>query len=268
MGSIWRKMYVCLIWITWVHLLLENVSSSKQICSFCLSHIWTNDLMSKCCHIMYCQLSMTPSFVSFFQVTLLELTNDIHVPPQNKIEKQDIFLKHYASGSYGVENKVLSIKAIELGTVWKDLFIGVLMPIWNMKSESVMIQRLCQRLTKNWGTNGYGKTVVWFIGIKIQNQIDIPRLNHKTTIQYCILYFDHPPTQQWWTDCQLSLGNVNDDLEKCFLSIIRGSQHGADMLGPLSTVLERSTGLCGGGAVVLALEGLYNLCEAEVSHVR
>ena len=47
--------------------------------------------------------------------------------------------------------------------------------------------------------------------------------------------------------------------------IFRPEQHGTDMLGPLSDLLNSCGGEQGAPAAALALEGLYYLCEAEVN---
>lgn len=53
----------------------------------------------------------------------------------------------------------------------------------------------------------------------------------------------------------------------CFVydgCVCRPEQHGADMLAPLSAILQTATGEEGAPASAMALEGLYHLCEAEV----
>lgn len=46
--------------------------------------------------------------------------------------------------------------------------------------------------------------------------------------------------------------------------LIRGEQHGSDVLSPLSDLLESSTSEVDSPVASLALEGLYHLCKAEV----
>ncbi|KAK3097709.1 hypothetical protein FSP39_012361 [Pinctada imbricata] len=48
----------------------------------------------------------------------------------------------------------------------------------------------------------------------------------------------------------------------------RGGQHGADMLGPISSILDKCTCPYGGASAALALEGLYYLCEEEVIDIQ
>ncbi|KAK7480036.1 hypothetical protein BaRGS_00028769, partial [Batillaria attramentaria] len=52
--------------------------------------------------------------------------------------------------------------------------------------------------------------------------------------------------------------------DRCFPQLLKAiEQHGAEMLAPLSAILQSATGVDGGPASALALEGLYYLCEAE-----
>lgn len=51
----------------------------------------------------------------------------------------------------------------------------------------------------------------------------------------------------------------------CFSVFHRPEQHGAELLAPLSHVLQTAVDEEGGAPCALALEGLYHLCEAEVS---
>lgn len=47
-------------------------------------------------------------------------------------------------------------------------------------------------------------------------------------------------------------------------NILRPEQHGSDMLGPISDLLEKCPEEKDAVIANLALEGLYYLCEAEV----
>ena len=59
------------------------------------------------------------------------------------------------------------------------------------------------------------------------------------------------------------------DLYLCFSSItLRPHQHGADMLAPLSAILDQCTLTEDEVPASLALEGLALLCDAEVVDIR
>ena len=66
-------------------------------------------------------------------------------------------------------------------------------------------------------------------------------------------------------------GDVIIILCECFSAVFcvcvcfnRPEQHGAELLSPLSNILETATDAQGAAPSALALEGLYYLCEAEV----
>lgn len=52
-----------------------------------------------------------------------------------------------------------------------------------------------------------------------------------------------------------------------FCFYFRPEQHGTDMLGPLSDILNTFSKEEEGPIAAMALEGLYYLCEADVSYV-
>lgn len=64
-----------------------------------------------------------------------------------------------------------------------------------------------------------------------------------------------------WTSCVFTFYQIT----VCFSVFHRPEQHGAELLAPLSHVLQTAVDEEGGAPCALALEGLYHLCEAEVS---